>query len=62
MIAIEPMAQGHVDSFAWIETLVTVKSIEYVVSSVILSANLVMSATKSVVITLIPYVNSCKSN
>ena len=62
MIAIEPMAQGHVDSFAWIKTLVTVKSIEYVVSSVILSANLVMSATKSVVITLIPYVNSCKSN
>ena len=40
----------------------TVKSIEYVVSSVLLSANLVMSATKSVVITLIPYINSFKIN
>ena len=40
----------------------TVKSIEYVVSSVLLSANRVMSATKSVVIALIPYINSVKSN
>ena len=59
MIAIEPMAQDYVVSFAWIKTLVTVKSIEYAVSSVLLSANRVMSATKSVVI---PFTNSLKSN
>ena len=61
MIAIEPMAQDHVVSFAWIKTLVTVKSIEYAVSLALLSANVVRSATKSVVITLIPYINSFKS-
>ena len=47
---------------AYIKTSVTVKSIEYAVYPVLLSANLVMSATKSVVITLIPYINSFKSN
>ena len=55
MIAIEPMAQDHVVSFAWIKTLVTDKSIEYAVSSVLFSANLIMLATKSVVITLTRY-------
>ena len=53
MIAIEPMAQHHVVPFARIKTLVTDKSIEYAVSSLLFSANLVMLATKSVVITLI---------
>ena len=62
MIAIEPMAQDHVVSFARIKTLATVKSIEYAVSSVLLSANRIMSVTKSVVYTLIPYINSVKSN
>ena len=62
MIAIEPMAQDPVVSFACIKTLVTVKFIEYVVSSVLFLANLFMLATKSVVITLIPYINSFKSN
>ena len=47
---------------AYIKASVTVKYIEYAVYSVLLSANLVMSATKSVVITLIPYINSFKSN
>ena len=47
MIAIEPMAKDPVVSFTCIKTLVTVKSIEYVVSSVLFSANLFMSATKS---------------
>ena len=56
------MAQDPVVSFAGIKTLVTVKSIEYAVSSVLLSPNRVMSATKSVLITLIPYINSVKSN
>ena len=55
MIAIDPMAHDHVISFAWIKTLVTDKSIEYAVSSVLFSANLVMLATKSMVITLIRY-------
>ena len=40
MIAIEPMAQDPVVSFACIKTLVTVKFIEYVVSSVLFLANL----------------------
>ena len=62
MIAIEPMAQGPVVSFTCIKTLVTVKSIEYVVSSVLFSAYLFTSATKSVVISLISYINSFKSN
>ena len=62
MIAIEPMAQDPVVSFACIKTLVSVTSIEYVVSSVLFPANLFMLATKSMVITLIPYKNSFKSN
>ena len=45
MIAIEPMAQDPVVSFACIKTLATVKSIEYVVSSVPFSANLFTSDT-----------------
>ena len=55
MIAIEPMAQDHVVSFARIKTLVTDKSIEHAVSSVLFSAILIMLATKSMVITLIRY-------
>ena len=62
MIAIEPMARDPVVSFACIKTSVTVTSIEYVVSSVLFPANIFLLATKSVVITLIPYINSFKSN
>ena len=58
MTAIELMAQDPVVSLACIKTLVTVKSIECVVSSVLFLPNLFMLATKSVVITLIPYINS----